>query len=102
MVKAMFRLTLMVSLLALAPGFAEAEPCADRAEFLEVLANGYDEVAVATGLTADGRVVEVFTSGNGSWTIIVTLPTGRTCGILAGEAWSEAPEHERIAENVGS
>ena len=98
----MLRLTLMAALLALAPGLAAAEPCADRAEFLEILANGFDEVPVAMGLTADGRVVEVYASGNGSWTIIVTMPSGQTCGILAGESWSGTPEHERIAEDVGS
>ena len=92
----------MAALLALAPGLAEAEPCADRAEFLEVLANGYGEVPVAMGLAADGRVVEVFASGNGSWTIIVTMPTGQTCGVLAGEAWSGTSEHKRIAEDVSS
>ena len=102
MLKAMLRLTLMAALLALAPGLAEAEPCADRAEFLDVLANGYDEVPVAMGLTADGRMVEVIASGDGSWTIIVTMPSGQTCGVMAGESWSGTPEHKRIAEDVAS
>ncbi len=96
----MLRLTLMAALLALAPGFAAAEPCAERAEFLEMHANGSDEIPVAMGLTADGLMVEVLASGDGSWTIVVTLPTGQTCGVLAGEAWSETPEHERIAEDI--
>ncbi len=102
MVKAMLRLTLTVALLALASSFAEAEPCADRAEFLEILANGFNELPVASGLTADGRVVEVFASGDGSWTIIVTMPSGQTCGVLAGQSWSGTPEHQRIAEDVAS
>ena len=98
----MFRTALIAALLALVPSFAMAEPCADRAEFLEVLANAYGEVPVAMGLVADGRVVEVFASGNGSWTIIVTKPTGQACGILAGEAWSKSPEHVQLAEDVSS
>ncbi len=98
----MLRLTLMAALLALAPSLAAAEPCADRAEFLEILASGFDEVPVATGLTADGRVVEVSASGNGSWTIIVTMPSGQTCGVLAGKAWSATSEHQQIAEDVAS
>ncbi len=41
------------------------------------------------GVTADGALLETLTSAAGSWTILVTMPTGVTCGVVASEAWSQ-------------
>lgn len=87
----MFRAFLLFALLWLSPAVAQAAPCAKRADFLQHLSSKFDEVPVAMGLTSDGKVLEILASGNGSWTIIVTMPTGLTCALTAGGAWSKAP-----------
>ena len=62
-------------------------PCGMRSEIIDTLNNRYAEKPVATGLTQGGGVIEVFDSGSGSWTMIITLPTGRACFMAAGENW---------------
>ncbi len=88
----MLRPTVLATLFMLVPMFAQAAPCAKRSDFLQHLATKFAEAPVATGVTADGAVLEILTLASGSWTILVTKPTGVTCGVVAGEAWSQSPE----------
>ena len=47
------------------------------------------------GLTTSGKVLEVVVSAGGSWTIIVTTPSGISCGVASGESWKDmSPEGE--------
>lgn len=66
-----------------------AEPAAvHRSELVELLGEKYAEVPIAIGLTDRGAMVEVLTTNDGStWTIILTLPTGKSRVLGAGEAW---------------
>ncbi len=64
--------------------------CADHNQITDRLATIYSESRVGIGLDENGRVIEVFASEQGSWTILVTFPDGRTCLIAAGEAWEPA------------
>lgn len=61
--------------------------CADRSSIVDQLARDHREEPTALGLTPNGRVLEVLTSDDGTWTIIVSDPHGRTCLLAAGEAW---------------
>ncbi len=72
--------------LASIPAVAQTE-CADHNQITDRLATKYSESRVGIGLDGNGRVVEVFASRQGSWTILVTFPDGRTCLIAAGEDW---------------
>lgn len=67
----------------------EIGPCLDRADYLAGLADNYAESPVAMGMTPGGLVLEVITSESGSWTIIITLPNGASCGFASGEDWQE-------------
>jgi len=71
------------------PGPTDAMPaCARRTVVLEYFKKKYREEPVALGLANDGRVLEVLTTRTGStWTIIMTLPDGRSCVVAAGEGW---------------
>jgi len=62
-------------------------PCANRADFLKHLSENYQEAPVAMGLTANGGLLEVVASEDGSWTIIVTMPNGMSCGVASGMNW---------------
>ena len=68
--------------------------CGERAKFLPHLGKNHNESPSAMGVTASGRVIEVLTSSDGTWTIIMTHPNGLTCMVAAGKAWEDI---ERIA-----
>jgi hypothetical protein len=81
---------------ASAPAFAEeAAPsapasrpvCGDRQEILKRLEERHQETRQALGLSADGGVLEVLVSPEGSWTILVTYPKRPTCVVAVGQAW---------------
>ena len=67
--------------------------CAKREEIVEKLWNRWQEKLVAHGLANDNRLVELFVAGNGSWTVVVSDPNGRSCVASAGLDWtSKIPE----------
>jgi hypothetical protein len=68
--------------------------CGERSNFLSHLGKNHQEAPSAMGVTASGRVIEVLTSSDGTWTIIMTHPNGMTCMVAAGKAWENI---ERIA-----
>ncbi len=61
--------------------------CAKREEVVERLWNRWQEVLTANGLTNNNQLVEVFVSKKGSWTIIISDPTGKSCVASAGQNW---------------
>ena len=66
--------------------------CGDRGKLMTHLDKTYAEQPVAMGLTSTGAVFELFTSPAGSWTILVTYPTGpTTCMVANGENWEALP-----------
>ena len=81
--------------LALSAGFAlvtsaaAAQPqCNERHTILELLATNYKETPVATGVTNNGRLVQVLTNArDGTWTLIMTTPKGMSCLVAAGQGW---------------
>ena len=65
---------------------ASAEVCDQRDKVLGQLAQKYQEIPVAIGVTSTGGLVEVLATGDGStWTIIVTTTDGVSCLVAAGE-----------------
>lgn len=68
--------------------------CGERTKFLAHLGKNHKESPTAMGVTASGRVLEVLTSSDGTWTIIMTHPNGVTCMVTAGQAWENV---ERVA-----
>ncbi|MGF1593023.1 MAG: hypothetical protein ACFCUW_07075 [Kiloniellaceae bacterium] len=53
-----------------------------------MLQQKYKEQPVALGVTHNGGLVEVLSTGNGNtWSIIVTTPQGMSCLVAAGEGW---------------
>ncbi len=79
----------LLSGLALVSLPAEAQSIASpRAEIVKQLGDAYAEAPVAIGLTGNGSVIELFTTGDGStWTIVITSPDGLSRVVAAGESW---------------
>ena len=75
-----------------APSLAQSV-CGKRADIVNRLNTGFEEQRRSAGLAADGNLVEVFASKNGTWTIIFTKPGGMTCLVAVGDNWQqiEAP-----------
>ncbi len=70
-----------------APALAAAE-CSEHKTVLGQFASTYKEAPVAGGLTRDGHLLQVLSSGDtGTWTIVLSKPDGETCVVMAGEAW---------------
>ncbi len=69
---------------------ASAQPnaCGHRSQFVEMLGKKYSEAPVSMGLATNGNVVEVFSAVDGSsWTLLMTMPDGRSCLVASGESW---------------
>lgn len=58
-----------------------------RTTLLKKLSDTYRETPQSIALAANGSIVEVARSGNGTWTILLTNPTGVTCLMAAGTNW---------------
>lgn len=65
--------------------------CGEREHLVNHLGQAYAEAPSNTGLAATGNLVEVLTSEEGSWTILVTEPNGVTCVVAAGDNWETLP-----------
>lgn len=77
-----------VSALAAAPAAAQGALCGDRETIVQRLESKYGEQRVGLGVGRENGVVEVYTSARtGTWTILMTFPTGLACLMAAGEAW---------------
>lgn len=61
--------------------------CNEREGIVKYLGKSHSEAPIAMGLVSNGSMLEVLASDKGSWTIIVTRPTGLACVVSAGEAW---------------
>ena len=70
-------------------------PCADRDTIVAKLRTDYSETAGSRGLTTGGGVIEIFSSPQGSWTILLTMPgvggSLVTCLVAHGESWETLP-----------
>ncbi len=74
---------------------AAAPQCNQRDSVLSMLRSKYQEQPVAVGVTNNGGLVEVLSTGDGNtWSIIITSPQGMSCLVAAGEGWRSI---ERIA-----
>lgn len=97
----MFRTILMIALVWTAPAFAQAAPCAKRADILKHLSEKYQEIPLGMGLTGSGQVLEILAASGGSWSVVVTSPAGVTCALAAGEAWSGSVERRIGSKDHG-
>ena len=91
MLKHIMRLAVAAPLFAGWPLAASAmDPhlaCNARDNVVSALAEQFSEIPVANGLTQGGQLMEVFASAQGTWTLILSLPSGQSCLIANGDDW---------------
>src|SRR5262245_19686739 len=66
---------------------AIADPWCLHKELGKYLADNYSERHRGWCLTRDGRLLEIFISEKGTWTVLVSLPTGASCIVFEGTDW---------------
>ncbi len=83
----MKKLVLAILLFAGSPSIAAAQSvCVDRAAMLDGLAAEYGEQLTAVKMIDNYGLVEVLRSpSKGTWTIILTKPSGISCMLAAGQ-----------------
>jgi len=74
-------------------GAQSAPNCGPRDAVVERLASGYGETRQSIGIGANNAVVEMYASTEtGSWTLLVTLPSGMSCLVAAGQSFERVVE----------
>jgi len=71
---------------------AEAVACASRGDVRSILSGRHQETAKGVGLLSDSKMIEIYTSDQGSFSIVVTTADGNTCVVAVGEAWEFAED----------
>ncbi|MFQ5958231.1 MAG: hypothetical protein ACE5LF_02570 [Alphaproteobacteria bacterium] len=66
--------------------------CAPHAEVTKRLDKVYSEAPIGIGLASNGGVIEMFATSDGAtWTIVMTMPDGKSCVMATGETWETLP-----------
>ncbi len=74
------------------PAASAQSVCGTHQLVAEKLKQSYDEQLTGAGLSHNGGMIEVYSSPDGTWTIVLTRPDGISCLMASGELWeSMAP-----------
>jgi len=80
-------------LAAALPAAAEGPACGTRAEIVQQLENRYAESRHGMGIASNDSVLEIFASdASGTFSVLVTLPSGQTCLIASGNDYQSLAE----------
>jgi len=100
-------LTILVGVTALTMtviGTANAQsrtaPCAPRAEVVKSLDGIFNETPAARAIVADGALMEVFVSSEGTWTMLLTSPQQMSCLVGSGDNWEELPRDAGLGHSA--
>jgi len=79
------------------PAFAQqpsprGPPCADRDHVAGQLRETFGEHMIGSGLAESGVLFELYVGPTGTWTLLATTPTSKSCLVGAGEAWEPLPD----------
>ncbi|MGB5864984.1 MAG: hypothetical protein WBG95_11880 [Sulfitobacter sp.] len=67
--------------------------CGSRDVIVDRLASGFGETRQSVGIGSNNAMVEVFASSDsGSWTILVTSPSGVSCLVASGQSFEQVAE----------
>ncbi|HEV2506455.1 MAG TPA: hypothetical protein VGV39_25500 [Mesorhizobium sp.] len=86
------KLAVAAALVAFLPSQAEAQiGCGLRDVIVARLGQLFHEHRIGYGLVGEVAVVEIYVSTAGTWTMLMTDVSGRTCIVGAGEGWENTP-----------
>jgi hypothetical protein len=96
---ALFAATLATAPLIAAPAVADPM-CGNRQNIFSQLQKDFGEQPSGAGMASNGGLVELLTSDNGSWTLVMSYPNGATCLIATGENWQVKDKAQVVAEKA--
>ena len=83
---------ILVAVLLLSGIPAQAQgACSERANIVSRLQQAYKETQVVIGSIDASRIMEIFASVNGSWTVMVTYANGSSCIVTTGNGLQIMP-----------
>ena len=77
---------MIIAALAAAPATASPR-CGPHGKLVEVLQSKFAETRKHIALINDQQILEAFIAPSGSWTILVTNPSGIACVMGSGKDW---------------
>ena len=77
---------------------AQFAMCGDRAQIIDQLKTKYQESRQAVGLISNNGAAELYVSEKGTWTMLVTVASGKSCIVAAGHDWNSMPT---LAQGTG-
>ena len=80
-----------ISFVCIADRAEAAFPCGSHDKIVNVLAGKYKEARRVMGVVNASAVMEIFMSPQGTWTILITDTSGKTCITASGEEWQDVP-----------
>ncbi|MGE4249268.1 MAG: hypothetical protein AB7F09_07760 [Parvibaculaceae bacterium] len=80
------------------PTHAQFAMCGERAAIIDQLKTKYQETRQAVGLISNNGAAELYVSEKGTWTMLVTMASGKSCIIAAGHDWDASPT---LAQGTG-
>ncbi len=96
----MKKLVVAISLLMGMPSLAMAQTiCIDRTDMLDRLAAEFEEHLAEVKMIKDQGLVEILKSSTkGTWTVILTKPSGTSCVIATGEGLPATGTDDQAAD----
>ena len=77
---------LLIALLILP--FSAAAECMPFDDILQLLADGYGEAPIFTGVAPVGDVIVTAAPDGGTFTVLLLVPDGAACPVASGDGWS--------------
>ena len=86
-------MALVTATFSVSQSSAAPAKCGDREKIIKVLKKDYNEAPLAMGLSQKStEAFEIFTSEEGTWTVMMTMINGKTCIMAAGHSWKNLPK----------
>ena len=74
--------------------------CGPHAKMIKTLKGKYKEQPKGLGIVDSRKVVEVYVSKSGSWTLVMTDLNGISCIVAAGHSWEDAPKIALVEPDI--
>ena len=72
--------------------------CSDHDAIIAGLTDNFQEQRLGYGVASDDAIIEIYTSANGTWTVLMTDVRGRSCVLAAGDGWENSMDVVREIE----
>jgi len=97
---AAFGAVFVVCFAMVSESWAAVRVCGERIKMAKMLTGKYQEMPRAIGVSATGKsLLEVYTSSEGSWTVLLTTAKGVACIMGAGHSWQDKDQVQYLPKS---